>query len=159
MNISELKVKDIRATIDIEDEQIVIRNPKGKVKQDLLQYFQEQVNINVKEADKKVKNKKIASDIDIVKLLMSKLTNIAIDENDLTDIFKNPSYELSVVMLYLSSIMQELIFEVLSIKNLEVRMSKNIILEKDTLRMVRDLGDATEEMIYRKTIENGEKIQ
>lgn len=159
MKISELAIKDIRAEVDFEDRKIVIKNPKGKVKEDLLLFFQKQVNINVENASKKGKKKKVASDIEIFEVLMKKLTNIKVDTDDLISILQNPSYELSVVILYLSSIMQELIFEVLAKKNLEIRMQKNTILEKDTLKMVNDLGYLMEEISHRKMIENGKEVQ
>lgn len=159
MKISELAIKDIRAEVDFENGKIVIKNPKGKIKNDLILFFKKQVDINVENASKKGKKKKVASDIEIFELLMKKLTNIKVDTDDLISILENPSYELSVVILYLSSIMQELIFEVLAKKNLEIRMQKNTILEKDTLKMVNDLGYLMEEISHRKMIENGKEVQ
>ncbi|MGL4453546.1 MAG: hypothetical protein ACRDDY_19625 [Clostridium sp.] len=159
MKISELAIKEIRAEIDFNDNKIIIKNPRGKVKEELLLFFKKQVDINVENVNKKGKKKKTASDIDIFKTLIKKLTNIQIDTDDLVYILSNPSYEMSLVILYLSSIMQELIFEVLTKKNLEIRMSKNTLLEKDTLNMLNDLGYLVEEINHRKTIENGEKVQ
>lgn len=159
MKISELAIKDIRAEIDFDDNKIIIKNPKGKVKEELLLFFKKQVDINAENVNKKGKKKKVASDIDIFKMLMKKLTNIQVDMDNFTDILNNPSYEMSMVILYLSSIMQELIFEVLTKKNLEIRMSKNTLLEKDTLNMINDLGYLIDEIKHRKMIENGEKVQ
>lgn len=159
MNISELAIKEIRSEIDFNDSKIVIKNPKGKVKSDLLSFFNKQIDINVENASKKGRKKKVASDVEIFEMLMKKLTNIKVDTDDLMSILENPSYELSVVVLYLSSIMQELIFEVLAKKNLEIRMQKNTLLEKDTLSMIKDLGYLVEEINHRKMIENGKEVQ
>ena len=63
-----------------------------------------------------------------------------------------------MVMLYLSSIMQELIFEILATHNLEMRMEQNTILEKDTLNRIADLENIIKEIKHRKLIENGKEI-
>lgn len=158
MKISELEVKDIRAEISYNEETIVVKNPKGEVKRELLNFFQDQLDRNIHNNNiKKGRKKKIASEIEIVKLLMEKLTNIEIDSADLDVILTNPSHELSMVMLYLSSIMQELIFETLINKNLEVRMQKNTLLEKDTLIMLEDIQTMVEELAYRRELEKNDK--
>lgn len=158
MKLSKLEVKDIRAEIEYGDETIVVKNPKGEVKKELLKFFQEQLEKNIhNNSVKKGRKKKIATDSDIVKLLIEKLTNIEIDETDVEYLLNNPSHELSMVMLYLSSIMQELIFETLANKNLEVRMQKNTLLEKDTLNMLYDMQNILEEIKHRKELENNGK--
>ena len=53
MNISELMMKDIRATIDFEDEVIVIKNPKGEVKNELLMFFKTQLDNTMENTSKK----------------------------------------------------------------------------------------------------------
>ena len=160
MNISELVMKDIRATIDFEGETIVVKNPKGEIKNELLMFFKKQLDNTMDNASKKRgRKKKVAENIEIFKLLLNKLTNITIDTEDLKDILIEPSYELSVVMLYLSSIMQELIFEVIATHNLEIRMEQNTLLEKDTLKRVSDLDNLIKEIELRESIENGKEIQ
>ena len=107
---------------------------------------------------KRGRKKKVAENIEIFKLLLNKLTNIKVDTDDLKEILTEPSYELSVVMLYLSSIMQELIFEVLATHNLEIRMEQNTLLEKDTLKRVSDLENLINEIKHRKLIEDGKEV-
>lgn len=160
MKLSKLEVKEVRAEIEYGDETIVVKNPKGEVKKELLKFFQEQLEKNIHNNNiKKGRKKKIATDSDIVKLLIEKLTNIEIDETNVEYLLNNPSHELSMVMLYLSSIMQELIFETLANKNLEVRMQKNTLLEKDTLNMLYDMQNILEEIKHRKELEsNGKDI-
>ncbi len=159
MKISELMIRDIRATIEFGDESIIIRNPKGEVKNDLLIFFKSQLDKNIDNISrKKGRKKKLANDVEIFKLLLDKLTNIKVDIDDLNEVLSNPSYELSMVMLYLSSIMQELIFEVLATHNLEMRMEQNTILEKDTLNRITDLENIIKEIKHRKLIENGKEI-
>ena len=85
-------------------------------------------------------------------LLINKLTNIEIDTDDLQEVLLNPSYELNMTLLYLSSIMQELIFEVLATQNLKMRMEQNTILEKDTLARVHDIENLVKEISQRKAI-------
>ena len=155
MKISELMIRDVRATIEFEDEIIIVKNPKGDIKTELLTFFKEQLDKNMDNATKsKGRKKKIANNIEILKLLMEKLTNIELDIDTFEDIIKNPSYELNMVLLYLGSIMQELIFEVLSTHNLELRMEQNTLLEKDTLNRVNDLENLIKEVKHRKMIEN-----
>ena len=159
MKISELMIRDIRATIEFGDESIIIRNPKGEVKNDLLIFFKSQLDKNIDNISReKGRKKKLANDVEIFKLLLDKLTNIKVDIDDLNEVLSNPSYELSMVMLYLSSIMQELIFEVLATHNLEMRMEQNTILEKDTLNRITDLENIIKEIKHRKLIENGKEI-
>ncbi|MGL4802041.1 MAG: hypothetical protein ACRC18_07220 [Cetobacterium sp.] len=159
MRISELMIRDIRATVEFGDETIIVKNPKGEVKAELLTFFKGQLDKNMDNAAKtKGRKKKIASNLDILKLLMEKLTNIELDVDTFEEIVKNPSYELNVVLLYLASIMQELIFEVLSTHNLEMRMEQNTLLEKDTLNRVGNLEDLIKEIKHRKMMENGENI-
>ena len=159
MNISELKIKDIRATIEFGEETIIIKNPKGEVKNELLMFFKTQLDNTMDNASKKRgRKKKVAENIEIFKLLLSKLTNIAIDVDDLKSILTEPSYELSVIVLYLSSIMQELIFEVMATHNLEIRMEQNTILEKDTLKRVFELDNFIKEIKLRESIENGKEV-
>ena len=156
MNISELIIKDIRATVEFEDETIVIKNPKGDVKNELLTFFKTQVDNTIDNAAKKRgRKKKVAENVEIFTLLLNKLTNITIDVENLQEILIEPSYELSVVMLYLSSIMQELIFEVMATHNLKTRMEQNTLLEKDTLKRVADLDNLIKEMRLREAVENG----
>ena len=154
MKTSELMIKDIRAEIPFGDEAIVIKNPKGEVKNELLYFFKEQLDKNMDNAEKKKgRKKKIADELEILKLLMNKLTNIEIDTDDLTTIFGDPSYELNLVLLYLSSIMQELIFEVLATHNLQMRMDQNTLLEKDTLNRVADIENIIKEINHRKLVD------
>ena len=154
MKINDLMLRDIRAEIDFEDDVIVIKNPKGEVKKELLSFFNEQLNKNMDNMSKKKgRKKKVADEIEIMSLLINKLTNIEIDTNDLQEVLLNPSYELSMTLLYLSSIMQELIFEVLATQNLKMRMEQNTILEKDTLARVHDIENLVKEISQRKAID------
>ena len=153
MKINDLMLRDIRAEIDFEDDLIIIKNPKGKVKEELLSFFNEQLNKNMDNMSKKKgRKKKIADEIEIMELLINKLTNIEIDTDNLQEVLLNPSYELSMTLLYLSSIMQELIFEVLATQNLKMRMEQNTILEKDTLVRVHDIENLVKEISQRKAI-------
>ena len=54
MKINDLMLRDIRAEIDFEDNLIVIKNPKGEVKQELLSFFNEQLNKNMDNMSKKI---------------------------------------------------------------------------------------------------------
>lgn len=153
MKINDLMLRDIRAEIDFEDDVIVIKNPKGEVKKELLSFFNEQLNKNMDNVSKKKgRKKKVADETEIMSLLINKLTNIEIDTDNLQEVLLNPSYELSMTLLYLSSIMQELIFEVLATQNLKMRMEQNTILEKDTLARVHDIENLVKEISQRKAI-------
>ena len=161
MNINDLMLRDIRATIECGDNEIIVRNPKGEVKDELLSYFADQLERSIDNASKKKgRKKKIDNEVMTFKLLMDKLTNINIDvEADvLYETLSNPSYELTMVMLYLSSIMHELIFELLASQNLNFRMEQNVLLEKDTLNRIADLENVIKEIKHRKLIENGKEV-
>lgn len=160
MKISELMIRDVRATVPCEDGDIIVRNPKGDIKAELLVFFKEQLDKNMDNAAKtRGRKKKVANNVDILKMLMDKLTNIELDTDNFEEVVANPSHELNIVLLYLASIMQELIFEVLSTHNLEMRMEMNTLLEKDTLNRVNDLEDMIKEIKHRKMIDNGETVQ
>ena len=160
MNISDLKIKEIRATVQLDDETIIIKNPIGDVKNELLMFFQTQVDNTMDNTSKKRgRKKKVAENTEIFTLLLNKLTNITIDIEDVKEVLAEPSYELSVVMLYLSSIMQELIFEVMATQNLKLRMDQNTLLEKDTLKRISELDNLIKEMKSREVIENGKEVQ
>lgn len=159
MKISELAMKDIRARLEYEDGEIVIYNPKGDVKNELLLFFKEQLDKTMDNAEKKKgRKKKIASNIDIFTVMLNKLTNIEVDVEDIENVLSNPSHELNMVQLYLASIMQELIFEVLSTHNLEMRMEQNTLLEKDTLYRVKELENLITEISQRENNKNGKTV-
>ena len=161
MNINNLMIRDIRATIECENGEIIIRNPKGEVKEELLLYFADQLERNIEKASKKRgRKKKTANEVETFKVLMDKLTNINIDvEIDVIhEILNNPSYEMTMVMLYLSSIQHELTFELLASQNLNFRMEQNVLLEKDTLNRIADLENVIKEIKHRKLIENGKEV-
>ena len=154
MKINDLMLRDVRAEIDFEGDLIVIKNPKGEVKQELLSFFNEQLNKNMDNISKKKgRKKKIANETEIMTLLINKLTNIEIDVEDLREVLLNPSYELNMTLLYLSSIMQELIFEALATQNLKIRMEQNTLLEKDTLSRVNDIENLVKEISQRKALD------
>ena len=58
MNINDLMIRDIRATIECENDEIIIRNPKGEVKEELLSYFADQLERNIENTSKKRGRKK-----------------------------------------------------------------------------------------------------
>ena len=161
MNINDLMIRDIRATIECENDEIIIRNPKGEVKEELLSYFADQLERNIENTSKKRgRKKKTASEVETFKVLMDKLTNINVDTDIevIHEVLSNPSYEMTMVMLYLSSIQHELIFELLASQNLNFRMEQNVLLEKDTLNRISDVENIIKEIKHRKLIENGEEV-
>lgn len=145
MKISELMIKDIRAEIEVDGDLITIKNPKEEVKTELANFFKQQIDLKGQEG--------AATELEILELLIRKLTDLKIDTDDIYFIVENPSHEMTRVMFYLSSIMQELIFEVIASTNLEMRMNENTILEKDTLRTISKLEGIIEEIKFRRTVE------
>ena len=161
MNINDLMIRDIRATIECENDEIIIRNPKGEVKEELLLYFADQLERNIENTSKKRgRKKKTASEVETFKVLMDKLTNINVDTDIevIHEVLSNPSYEMTMVMLYLSSIQHELIFELLASQNLNFRMEQNVLLEKDTLNRISDVENIIKEIKHRKLIENDKEV-
>lgn len=158
MKINELMLRDVRATIETENGNIIINNPKGDTRKELLMFFENQLEKNMDNASKKKgRKKKIANDKEILVMLINKLTNIEVDE-DIDMVINNPSHEMNMVMLYLASIMQELIFEVMANYNLDMRMKQNTIIEKDTVNRIFELENLIKEIKQRKLIEDGKEV-
>ena len=152
--------------------------PMNGYEQDLAKHFelkldnmQEIEYVEQKQEDEQVEKKSVAKikNIDVIfkgildgfnKALADETSEVVIEQmQDVKEVLAEPSYELSVVMLYLSSIMQELIFEVMAMNNLEIRMDQNTLLEKDTLKRVAELNNLIIEMKSRKDIKNGKEVQ
>lgn len=150
MKISELMIRDIRAEIEVGDEIVVIRNPKGDVKVHLLDFFKQQIELEDGKAD----------DFEVFKMLMFELTNIDLDGEDdetVKMVLENPSHEFTRIVTYLAAISQELIYEVTALINSGIRVSENDILNKDTLRRISDLEFTAKEINHRKLVDEANK--
>lgn len=158
MRLSELMIRDIRAEIEYGENKIVIKNPKGKVKEDLLKFFKWKIELNSANSNKKKfkKGSELVDNVEVIRLLIENLTNIDIDSLDNKDfkkILSNPSHELTRVLLYLSSIMQELVFEVMAEYNLQMRMTENSLLESETKERMDNVQNIVKEIKHRKLVD------
>ena len=70
---------------------------------------------------------------------MSNLTDIEIDIEDVSSIVDNGSIELTKVMFYLTTIVQELTYEVLSQQNLELQMLEKSLLADATVQLTNNI--------------------
>lgn len=142
MRINELMLRDIRAEVDFNDEKIIVKNPKGEVRKRILGYLNEKL-MNSKTED-------TLTDLELIEMLLKELTNIEItDLDNVQAILLSPCAELNRVIFYLATILQELVFETLSFKNLQMRLQENAILETDTLHSIARSNSMIEEMKQR----------
>lgn len=143
MKITDLMLREIRAEVDFGEEKIIVKNPKGEVRKELLEYIYK----NIIEQEKN-------DELETIELLMSKLTNIEIEKDTITKVLNNPCAELNRVLFYLNSIQQELVFEVIALRNLEIRAKENTVLEEDSLKMIMNIQNVIKEIQQREYIKN-----
>ncbi|WP_270504434.1 hypothetical protein [Paraclostridium sordellii] len=143
MKINELMLRDIRAEINFNDEVIVVRNAKGEARKKILKIIDDKL---MKRNDDEVD----LTDLELIEVLLRELTNIEIEDEDMVQlILLNPCDELNRVIFYLASILQELAFESLASKNLQMRAQENLIVETDTLHSINRVNTMVEEMKQR----------
>lgn len=140
--ISDHILRDIRAEIECENgDLIIVKNAKGQDRVDLLNFI-------AKKIEDSIDGNVVINEEEVVELLMSKLTNIEVD----TPSISNPNKELAKVIYYLSSIMQELTWEVLAKKNLQMQLLEKTLLEEDTTRILNDVRNMIKETQQQKII-------
>ena len=113
VKLSQLKQQDIRAIVAVEGlGNITIFNPQGAIKFKLIDFIKTKMGSKGIEINQN----------EVITLFMSNLTDIEIDVEDISSIVDNGSIELTKVMFYLTTIVQELTYEVLVQQNLELQM-------------------------------------
>lgn len=143
MKITDLMLREIRAEIEFGEEKIIVKNPKGEIRKELLEYIYK----NIIEQEKH-------DELETIELLMTKLTNIEIEKDTIVKVLNNPCAELNRVLFYLNSIQQELVFEVIALRNLEIRAKENTVLEEDSLKMIMNIQNVIKEVQQRDYIKN-----
>lgn len=143
MKITDLMLREIRAEIDFGEEKIIVKNPKGEVRKELLDYIYR----NTIEQEKH-------DELETIELLITKLTNIEVEKDTVVKVLNNPCAELNRVLFYLNSIQQELVFEVIALRNLEIRAKENTVLEEDSLKMIMNIQNIIKEIQQREYIKN-----
>lgn len=142
MRINELMLRDVRAEVDFNDEKIIVKNPKGETRKRILECLNENLM--------KSGTNDILTDLELMEMLLKELTNIEItDADNVQAILLSPCAELNRVVFYLATILQELVFETLAFKNLQMRLQENSILEADTLHSIARSNTMVEEMKQR----------
>ena len=129
IKLSQLEQKDIRATVSIEGlGNVTIFNPKGAIKFKLIDFIKTKMGNKGLEINQN----------EVITLFMSNLTDIEIDIEDVSSIVDNGSIELTKVMFYLTTIVQELTYEVLSQQNLELQMLEKSLLADATVQLTNN---------------------
>ena len=82
---------------------------------------------------------------EVITLFMSSLTDLEIDVEDVSSIIDNGSIELTKIMFYLTTIVQELTYEVLSQQNLELQMLEKSLLADTTVQLTNNIEDIVKE--------------
>lgn len=130
IKLSQLEQKDIRATVSIEGlGNVTIFNPKGAIKFKLIDFIKTKMGNKGLEINQN----------EVITLFMSNLTDIEIDIEDVSSIVDNGSIELTKVMFYLTTIVQELTYEVLSQQNLELQMLEKSLLADATVQLTNNI--------------------
>lgn len=126
IKLSQLEQKEIRAIVPMDGlGSVTIFNPKGDVKLELVDFIKT-----------KMGNKSIEINQDeVISLFMTKLTDLEIDVDNVSSIVDNGSIELTKIMFYLTTIVQELAYEVLSQQNLELQMIEKNLLADTTIQL------------------------
>lgn len=143
VKLSQLEQPHVRATVSIEGVGLVtIVNPKGKVRIELMDFIK-----------KKMGNKGITiNQNEVITLFMNKLTDLEIDVEDVSSMLDNGSLELNKIMFYLTTIVQELTYEILCQQNLELQMLEKTLLADDTLVLTKNIETLIEKRKERKRL-------
>lgn len=130
VKLSQLEQKDVRATVSVEGlGNVTIFNPKGAIKFKLIDFIKTKMGNKGLEINQN----------EVITLFMSNLTDIEIDMEDVTSIVDNGTIELTKVMFYLTTIVQELTYEVLSQQNLELQMLEKSLLADTTVQLTNNI--------------------
>ena len=130
VKLSQLEQKDVRATVSVEGlGNVTIFNPKGAIKFKLIDFIKTKMGNKGLEINQN----------EVITLFMSNLTDIEIDMEDVTSIIDNGTIELTKVMFYLTTIVQELTYEVLSQQNLELQMLEKSLLADTTVQLTNNI--------------------
>ena len=130
VKLSQLEQKDVRATVSVEGlGDVTIFNPKGAIKFKLIDFIKTKMGNKGLEINQN----------EVITLFMSNLTDIEIDMEDVTSIVDNGTIELTKVMFYLTTIVQELTYEVLSQQNLELQMLEKSLLADTTVQLTNNI--------------------
>ena len=136
VKLSQLKQQDIRAIVAVEGlGNITIFNPQGAIKFKLIDFIKTKMGSKGIEINQN----------EVITLFMSNLTDMEIDVEDISAIVDNGSIELTKVMFYLTTIVQELTYEVLVQQNLELQMLEKSLLADTTVQLTNNIEDIVKE--------------
>ena len=132
IKLSQLEQQDIRATVSIEGlGNVTIFNPKGAIKFKLIDFIKSKMGSKGVEINQN----------EVISLFMTNLTDLEIDVEDVSSIVDNGSIELTKIMFYLTTIVQELTYEVLTQQNLELQTIEKSLLADTTVQLTNNIGD------------------
>ncbi|MGL5348268.1 MAG: hypothetical protein ACRDA3_13035 [Peptostreptococcaceae bacterium] len=141
VKISQLKQEDIRVVVSIDGiGDVTIYNPKGSIKEELLKFIKNKMGKKGVEINQH----------EVVTLFMSKLTDLEIDVEDISEVMDVGTIELTKIMFYLTTIVQELTYEILCQQNLELQMVEKTLLAYETTELTNSIEKNVEEKNKRK---------
>ena len=135
IKLSKLKQNKIKAIVTVGDEEVVITNPTNEVKSQLISFIKESQEGN--------------TDIDINKmftLLLTTLTNIEVDVDEVEDIINSPSKPMVEIIGHLNDIIQDVVYEMLVEQQMSLSMLEKTIMGKDITNKVERINSMVKEI-------------
>ena len=137
IKLSQLKQEEIKAKILVStpegDKEIVIRNPLGETKQELVNYVRAR------------KGEDDTYSTEIIIHLLTKLTNIDVDVEQIDAILDNPSTIMIEVMKHLNDIVQDIVFEIITEQTIALSMVEKSMASKELTNKIEKLNKMVEE--------------
>lgn len=137
IKLSQLKQEEIKAKILVStpegDKEIVIRNPLGETKQEIVNYVRAR------------KDEDDTYSTEIIMHLLNKLTNIDVDVEEIDAILDNPSTIMIEVMKHLNDIVQDIVFEIITEQTIALSMVEKSMASKELTNKIEKLNKMVEE--------------
>lgn len=148
IKLSQLEQRDVRAVVSVEGlGDVTITNPKGALKVELLEFVQSKMGKQGVQIDQN----------EVVSKFMANLTDIEIDLEDVSNILDCGTTELTKIMFHLTSIVQELTYEILCQQNLQLQMVEKALLAADSLAVSENIETLAKSLKKPKEMKNTKK--
>lgn len=148
IKLSQLEQRDVRAVVSVEGlGDVTITNPKGALKVELLEFVQSKMGKQGVQIDQN----------EVVTKFMANLTDIEIDLEDVSNILDCGTAELTKIMFHLTSIVQELTYEILCQQNLQLQMVEKALLAADSLAVSENIETLAKSLKKPKEMKNTKK--
>lgn len=137
VKLSQLKQEEIKARILVStpdgEKEIIIKNPLGTLKEEIVDF----VRANQGDDDKASSN--------VIAHLLTNLTNIEVDVDEIDSILDNPSVIMIEVMKHLNDIVQEIVYEIITEQTMALSMVEKTIAGKELTDKIEKINKMVEE--------------